>query len=77
MLKIRRGARMVNMARIARLPQFVECGCCGMWHRDEWDGDCRNDKERLSLEQIYEKHGYYWREVGNGFERNRMRGVLP
>jgi predicted PP-loop superfamily ATPase len=27
--------------------EFVECGCCGNYHRPEFGGDCRNDDERF------------------------------
>ena len=27
---------------------FVECGCCGEYHRPGYWGDCRNDEERFS-----------------------------
>ena len=29
---------------------LVECGCCGMFHRTDWPGDCRNDAERFVFE---------------------------
>ncbi len=29
------------------LPDLDECGCCGAYHRPEFDGDCRNDAERF------------------------------
>jgi hypothetical protein len=31
---------------------FIECGCCGSYHRADYFGDCRNDSERLELENI-------------------------
>ena len=27
---------------------FIECGCCGAYHRSDYWGDCRNDAERFS-----------------------------
>ena len=27
---------------------IMECGCCGAWHRAEYDGDCHNDAERFA-----------------------------
>lgn len=29
-----------------RVNTFVECGCCGAWHRADFNGDCREDSER-------------------------------
>ena len=26
---------------------FVECECCGCWHRADFRGDCREDSERF------------------------------
>lgn len=28
---------------------LVECGCCGAYHREEFDGDCREDDERFPV----------------------------
>lgn len=29
-----------------RVNTFVECGCCGAYHRADFNGDCREDSER-------------------------------
>jgi hypothetical protein len=29
-----------------RVNVFVECGCCGAYHRGDFFGDCREDSER-------------------------------
>ena len=29
------------------LPDLEECGCCGGYHRPEFQRDCRNDAERF------------------------------
>lgn len=29
-----------------RVNAFVECGCCGAYHRTDFEGDCREDSER-------------------------------
>ena len=29
-----------------RARTFIECGCCGAYHRIDFDGDCREDSER-------------------------------
>jgi len=31
----------------ARVNTFVECGCCGSYHRTDFHGDCREDSERF------------------------------
>lgn len=31
-----------------RTNQFVECGCCGSYHRVDFFGDCREDSERFN-----------------------------
>lgn len=30
-----------------RTNNFVECGCCGAYHRADFYGDCREDSERF------------------------------
>jgi hypothetical protein len=32
--------------------RFYECGCCGCYHLEEFDGDCRDDLNRYTLDQI-------------------------
>ena len=27
---------------------YVECGCCGAFHREDFRGDCREDRERFA-----------------------------
>lgn len=29
-----------------RVNTFTECGCCGAYHRTDFEGDCREDGER-------------------------------
>lgn len=29
-----------------RVNTFIECGCCGAYHRTDFEGDCREDSER-------------------------------
>lgn len=31
-----------------RVNTFVECGCCGAYHRTDFTGDCREDAERYA-----------------------------
>lgn len=30
-----------------RSNQFIECGCCGAYHRLDFRGDCRENSERF------------------------------
>lgn len=30
-----------------RVNTFIECGCCGAYHRTDFEGDCREDSERF------------------------------
>ena len=32
--------------------KFYECGCCGCYHKEGFYGDCRNDNERYSADDI-------------------------
>ena len=32
--------------------RLLECGCCGFYHKEGYEGDCRNDNERYTLEEI-------------------------
>jgi hypothetical protein len=34
------------------IPVFFECGCCGHYHREEFWGDCRQDDERFTYDQL-------------------------
>lgn len=31
-----------------RAQTFIECGCCGAYHRTDFHGDCREDSERFA-----------------------------
>jgi hypothetical protein len=31
-----------------RVDTFIECGCCGCYHRTDFVGDCREDRERYA-----------------------------
>jgi hypothetical protein len=35
---------------------YYECGCCEMFHAAEWNGDCRQDNARLTLDELDAKH---------------------
>ena len=36
--------------------KYLECGCCEHYHREDYYGDCRNDAERFTLNDL-EKMG--------------------
>lgn len=38
-------------------PKYFDCGICGSWHRADWWGDCREDSERLTVDDIDARHG--------------------
>lgn len=44
-------------AQQAAPPLYVECGSCGHFHRAEFGGDCRNDAERFTADELDAKHG--------------------
>ena len=35
-----------------RVDTFAECGCCGHYHRTDFLGDCREDSERYTEEEL-------------------------
>lgn len=39
------------------MPIYYECGICGCWHPWDWNGDCRDDKNRFTADEIDTKHG--------------------
>jgi hypothetical protein len=41
----------------ATTPCYYECGICNHYHPANWDGDCRDDENRLTFDQIEAKHG--------------------
>lgn len=32
--------------------RYLECGCCGCYHKEDYDGECRDDNERYNLEEL-------------------------
>ena len=32
--------------------RYLECDCCGYYHRENYEGDCRNDNERMDRETL-------------------------
>ncbi|HEY6766622.1 MAG TPA: hypothetical protein VI386_17825 [Candidatus Sulfotelmatobacter sp.] len=46
------------------IPQFYECGICGHCHPILWDGDCRDDNNRFTNQELDDKYGADgWEEV--------------
>jgi hypothetical protein len=37
--------------------EIVGCGCCGHYHRAAYRGDCRNDEERFTIDQVEDFFG--------------------
>lgn len=49
---------------VLQKPQFYECGCCSHHHPANWDGDCRDDEHRYSLNRLEDEFGNDgWEEV--------------
>jgi hypothetical protein len=40
------------LRRIREMDEYHECGCCSHYHRAEYAGDCRNDTERFTYEDL-------------------------
>lgn len=32
-----------------RMTRYLECGCCGCYHKEGYEDDCRDDDERYTL----------------------------
>ena len=45
-------------------PTFYDCGICGHLHPVIWDGDCRDDNNRYSVDELDSEFGAFgWDEV--------------
>ena len=45
-------------------PEFYECGICGHMHPINWNGDCRDDANRFTYDELDAKYGEdNWQEV--------------
>lgn len=42
--------------------KYYECGCCGHYHREDFVGDCRNDAERFTLDDL-ERLGVLYKDI--------------
>ncbi len=50
-------------------PVYYECGICDHFHPWHWDGDCRDDANRLTYDQLDERHGQDGYELRSMDER--------
>lgn len=48
---------------MAELAKYFECPICEHHHPKDFDGDCRDNENRFTVEQLIEKHGELWLEV--------------
>ena len=37
---------------------FFECGCCGQFHPIDFEGDCRDDNNRFTIDELFD-YGEY------------------
>jgi hypothetical protein len=42
------------------MEKYIECGCCGHYHREGWYGDCREDSERFSMSYLEDNGLVAW-----------------
>lgn len=42
---------------------YYLCGICEHYHPAAWDGDCREDQNRYTEDELDRKHGSGWIEV--------------
>jgi len=45
------------------LPSYYRCGICECFHPIAWNGDCRDDANRFSADELDAKYGLKWNEV--------------
>ena len=43
---------MKKQKNVATSTVYVECGCCEHYHRASYHGDCRNDSERFTADDL-------------------------
>lgn len=41
-------------------PVYYECEICGHIHPWDWDGDCRDNENRFTDDQLVQRHGHDW-----------------
>lgn len=55
--------KSAHAAAVAK-PAYYRCGICDHYHAATWNGDCREDKNRLTLYDVNTRHGEHgWDEV--------------
>lgn len=42
---------------MTNLPEFFRCGCCDHFHSVNFWGDCRQDDQRFTEDDLEEKYG--------------------
>lgn len=53
-----------NINQETKLPVFVECGSCGQLHPTNFGGDCRDNDNRFTADELDGKYGAgKWEEV--------------
>lgn len=50
-------------------PVYYECGICDHCHPWDWNGDCRDDANRLTCDHLDDKHGQDGYELRSMNER--------
>lgn len=48
--------------------QVVECGCCEHFHHEDYEGECRNNDERLTAAQLDSHFGSSGWQVADSAE---------
>jgi len=44
------------MKRFSLSATYYDCGICGQYHPIEWNGDCREDASRFTLDELDSEH---------------------
>lgn len=50
-------AKHPTVTGTAKLAEVIECGCCAHFHPMDFDGDCRENGQRLNIEQLDAQYG--------------------
>lgn len=54
------------------MDKFYECGICGSFHAAEFNGDCRQDDARFTLDELDAKFGaFMWEEIDTPLSESR------
>lgn len=57
-------------------PVYYDCEICGHYHPWEWNGDCRDNANRFTCNEIDAKHRREGYEIRTMDERVEADGVL-